>query len=155
MEHFCFRAFNRLPFHWDNPAGYLFAFALECIIFGYETFVIACILAFGIGACCFVISSIREIQSILYLINEKALANDKHSNEIRASFSAVSEFIDAYGALKQFSRFQFLSIKNCTNSKLSPVIDSISDWCMIFRTSFSPCSCRVLRGAFLQFLVRC
>lgn len=93
-------SFQRFPFDINNPLGYLIAVVFEYITIGNEFFVIACTLNLAIGAFWFAISLTKQFQHILYLINEKAHANENQSNELKVLFS---EFVYAHGTIIQLS----------------------------------------------------
>lgn len=81
------------------------AVAVEYIILGFEFSVIACTLALGIGAYCFGISAIKEIERLFNLINDEACGNENQPKELKASFS---ECIEAHVIVKQLSIFRAL-----------------------------------------------
>lgn len=79
----------------------MIAAILEYVILGYEYFIVACIVAVGIGSFLFAISITKVFQSVLHdSINDKTDANTIQSNEMMI---LLSEFIDAHGFAKQLS----------------------------------------------------
>lgn len=107
-------SFQRFPFDWNNPTGYLAAVALEYLGFGYQYSIIACTLTYGIGIFSITISVTKEIQRILHSVNHKAQAKKVQFIKLR---TLIFEYIDTHGAVKQFSASFFsLSIKFMTSS---------------------------------------
>lgn len=94
--------FQRFPFDWNNPIGYLIAVTLEYIILAYEFFVVACLVGLGIGANLLGILVIKDIQSIVQSINSEAKATKNQSNDLKILFS---EHIDAQRVASQLSEF--------------------------------------------------
>lgn len=94
--------FKRFPFATNNPIGYLIAFAIEYIMFGYGFFAIACTLALGIGAFWFAITASKEIRLILHSINDEAHAKKRQPNKTK---ELISKYVDIHSAVKQFSIF--------------------------------------------------
>lgn len=96
---------KRFPFDWHNPIGYLIAVTVEYVIFGYECFIIACVLSFGIGAIWLIISVTKEIRHTLHSINDVGQENKIKSNELKRLFS---EYFHTYAAIKQLSILEIL-----------------------------------------------
>lgn len=145
---------NRIPFEWKNPIGYLFAIFFEYILFGFAYYLIACSFTLVIGAHWFAISVTKEIQGILHSIKDKTRAKSNQSNELNVLFA---EFIDTHGAIKQLSKLpcndQFTFMKR-THCKFDDIW-IFSEWNMIFRTFYNPCSPQFSLGVFWQFPLGC
>lgn len=75
---------------------------MEYIIVGYQYFMCACILNFGIGAVCFALSGIKEFQSLAPIINDKAQKH-KFGSSIREIKTLFTELIDGCEIMKQLS----------------------------------------------------
>lgn len=95
--------FQRFPFDWSNPFGYLIAIILEYIITAYIYVIIACTLSLAIDGYWFAYAATNEFQRFLPLINEKAQANANESNELTL---LLSESLDAQGLVKKSSLYR-------------------------------------------------
>lgn len=92
--------FKRFPFDCSNPIGYLVAVILEYVAFGYNYVVIASTLSFGIGLYRLAISSTKDFQDFLRIINDNAHTNQNQSNELEVLFA---EYVDTHATIKQLS----------------------------------------------------
>lgn len=80
------------------------AFIFEYIIFGYEIFVIACIMSLGIGIFWFIISSTKNLRSILHEISgHRTRTRTKTEGNQLNRHELFAEFIYAHNDIKQLS----------------------------------------------------
>lgn len=98
---------NRFPFDWKNPYGYLLAITLQCMITGYIQFNFANLLAIPITVFFFIIFVIKNIKSILGLIDQNAKPKESDLQTIK-NFTI---FIETHSDLKQLSKIFLKFIK--------------------------------------------
>lgn len=93
------RYFDRFPFDWKNPYGFLISISIEHIMITYALIIGVCALNFSIETYLFVMATTKVIKQNLNSINE----NDK-TNQTRTSISTqFSQFVRYHSMVKQLS----------------------------------------------------
>lgn len=92
------------------------AVILEYVAFGYDYVVIASTLAIGIGAYRLTISSTKDFQDFLLIINDNAHTKENQSNKLKTLFA---EYVDTHATMKQLSINPVLNRKEKRHSRLT------------------------------------
>lgn len=74
----CFSSFQRFPFSWHNPIGYLIAVILESIALSHSICYLASLMSLAFGAFIFAILLLEEMKGILKSIQKRSKSKRKH-----------------------------------------------------------------------------
>lgn len=92
--------FNRMPFDWKNPTGFLVAVIIQYIFDVITLSVSAWSAALNIGAVLFIFTLIKDIRRSLKPINDNA----KSTTRKRQAMQQLSDYIQLHSNVKQLSK---------------------------------------------------
>lgn len=99
--------FERFPFDWKNPCGYLIAFGLICSGGFYLVYFASCIISLFIGTSFVLVSIIKDMK-----LDLRSLQIEEGKGKAEEFKQTLFEFVDLYCETRELSKM------NCTEKKM-------------------------------------
>lgn len=115
--------FQRFPFDWKNPLGYLVAVYLQHAMIKYMFILISLLTSLGSGAFMFCLTALDDITDCLKSVNGYAKTKGKQSKAIER----IAQYIQLHSDIKQLSKpINFFNYTNCWHVRKSMISCSSS-----------------------------
>lgn len=101
--------FERLPFDWKNPVGYLIAVLCQCTLLINAFRYVACLMTLGIASYIYTFKLLDEALRILPAINDSVKKSKTHQQQ-QHTFKLLVNFIRLHADIKQLSELHSISM---------------------------------------------